>query len=168
MKYQTISMKRFFPAKGTIYYVAIATVIFFTIQVWRYHIFARKLTWYFIGVYIIRPIIIHCTHYLPSHSAKSLRLILEMSTTYRSGRIKAGRWNERVRAKRCGLGSNYGPHAQIKETVNIKGISGKRVMSLKGFVNRLSNYCQIDIRELKEPRRCSRLRRLLTGKRLSQ
>ena len=28
MKYQTISMKRFFPAKGTIYYVAIATVIF--------------------------------------------------------------------------------------------------------------------------------------------
>ena len=28
MKYQTISMKRFFPAKGTIYYVAMATVIF--------------------------------------------------------------------------------------------------------------------------------------------
>ena len=28
MKYQTISMKQFFPAKGAIYYVAIATVIF--------------------------------------------------------------------------------------------------------------------------------------------
>ena len=28
MKYQTISLKQFFPAKGAIYYVAIATVIF--------------------------------------------------------------------------------------------------------------------------------------------
>ena len=28
MKYQTISMKQFFPAKGAIYYVTIATVIF--------------------------------------------------------------------------------------------------------------------------------------------
>ena len=28
MKYQMISLKQFFPAKGAIYYVAIATVIF--------------------------------------------------------------------------------------------------------------------------------------------
>ena len=59
MKYQTISLKQFYPAKGTIYYVAIATVIFshgkitWYFDVWRYHVFGRKLTWYFIGVYII-------------------------------------------------------------------------------------------------------------------
>ena len=63
MKYQTISMKQFFPAKGAIYYVAIATVIFSHVKItcyfhmWRYHVFARKLTWYFIGVYIIRSFI---------------------------------------------------------------------------------------------------------------
>ena len=28
MKYQTISLKQFFPTKGAIYYLAIATVIF--------------------------------------------------------------------------------------------------------------------------------------------
>ena len=28
MKYQAISLEQFFPAKGAIYYVAIATVIF--------------------------------------------------------------------------------------------------------------------------------------------
>ena len=33
MKYQTISMKRFFPAKGAIYYVAIATVIFSHVKI---------------------------------------------------------------------------------------------------------------------------------------
>ena len=60
----------FFPAKGAIYYVAIATVIFshvrspsmgsctcennYYFHVCRYHVFARKLTWYFIGVYIIK------------------------------------------------------------------------------------------------------------------
>ena len=32
----------------------------------------------------------------------------------------------------------------VKETGNVKGILGKRVMSVKGFVNRLSHYCQID------------------------
>ena len=46
--------------KGTIYYVAIATVIFSHVKItcyfhmWRYRVFARKLTWYFIGVYIIK------------------------------------------------------------------------------------------------------------------
>ena len=50
----------FFAAKGTIYYMTIATVIFSRVRitcyfhVWRYHVFARKLTWYFIGVYIIK------------------------------------------------------------------------------------------------------------------
>ena len=59
MKYQTISLKQLYPAKGAIYYVAIATVIFSDVKitcyfhVWRYHVFAQKLTWYFIGVYII-------------------------------------------------------------------------------------------------------------------
>ena len=59
MKYQTISLKQFYPAKGAIYYVAIGTVIFSHVKitcyfhVWRYHVFARKLTWYFIGVHII-------------------------------------------------------------------------------------------------------------------
>ena len=53
----------FFPAKGAIYYVAIATVIFSHLKitcyfhVWRYHVFARKLTLFFIGVYIINQII---------------------------------------------------------------------------------------------------------------
>ena len=59
MKYQTISLTQLYPAKGAIYYVAIATVIFSHVKitcyfhVWRYHVFAQKLTWYFIGVYII-------------------------------------------------------------------------------------------------------------------
>ena len=64
MKYQTISLKQFYPAKGAIYYVAIATVIFSHMEitcyfhVWRYHVF----TWYFIGVYIIMcyPCAIKC------------------------------------------------------------------------------------------------------------
>ena len=48
-----------------IYYVAIATVIFSHVKItcyfhmWRYQVFARKLSWYFIGVYII-IIIIEC------------------------------------------------------------------------------------------------------------
>ena len=43
--------KQFFPAKGPIYYVAIATVTFSHVKitcyfhVWRYHVFERKLTW---------------------------------------------------------------------------------------------------------------------------
>ena len=70
MKYQTISLKQFFPAKGAIYCVAIATVIFSQVKitcyfhVWRYHAFARKLTWYFIGVYIIKGIHSLHLHYL--------------------------------------------------------------------------------------------------------
>ena len=45
--------------KGAIYYVAIAKVIFSHVKItcyfhmWRYQVFARKLTWYFGGVYII-------------------------------------------------------------------------------------------------------------------
>jgi len=62
MKYNTISGKHFFPAKGAIYYVAIATVIFSHVKItyyfhmWRYQIFTWKLAWYFIGVYIIKII----------------------------------------------------------------------------------------------------------------
>ena len=45
--------------KGAIYYVPIATVTFSHVKITcyfhkgRYQVFARKLTWYFIGVYII-------------------------------------------------------------------------------------------------------------------
>ena len=55
-------MKQFFPAKGAIYCVAIATVIFSHVKITCYfhvyHVFARKLIWYFIGVYIINNDII--------------------------------------------------------------------------------------------------------------
>ena len=50
--------------KGVIYYVAIAKVIFSHVKItcyfhmWRYQVFARKLTWYFIGVYIIKRFIL--------------------------------------------------------------------------------------------------------------
>ena len=40
-----------FTAKGTIYYVTIAMVMFS--HVLRYHVFPPKLTWYFMDVYII-------------------------------------------------------------------------------------------------------------------
>ena len=49
--------------KGAISYVAIATVIFSHVKItcyfhmWRYQVFARKLTWYFIGVYILITIL---------------------------------------------------------------------------------------------------------------
>ena len=50
-------------AKGAIYHVTIAAVIFPRVKItcyfhlWRYHVFARKLTRYFIGVYIINKVI---------------------------------------------------------------------------------------------------------------
>ena len=46
--------------KGAVYYVAIAKVIFSYVKIacyfhmWRQQVFARKLTWYFICVYIIK------------------------------------------------------------------------------------------------------------------
>ena len=60
VKYQTILLKRFFGVKGAVYYEAIAMVIFSHVKItcyfhmWRYQVFGRKLTWYFIGVYIIK------------------------------------------------------------------------------------------------------------------
>ena len=51
--------------KGTIYRVAIATVIFSRVKItyyfhiWKYHVLVRKLTWYFIGVYIINKIMFY-------------------------------------------------------------------------------------------------------------
>ena len=56
MKCQTILLKKFFGLKGAVYYKAIAMVIFshvkFTCEDIK-TVFARKLTWYFLGVYII-------------------------------------------------------------------------------------------------------------------
>ena len=52
-----------FAAKGAIYYVTIATVIFSQVKitcyfhVWRCHVFAPQLTWYFIGFYITNKVI---------------------------------------------------------------------------------------------------------------
>ena len=49
--------------KGAIYYVAITRVISsrvkitYYLHVWRYEVFAGKLTWYFTGVYIIKTYI---------------------------------------------------------------------------------------------------------------
>ena len=89
-KHQTISMKQFFPAKGAIYYVAIATVIFSHVKitsyfhVWRYHVFARKLTWYFIGVYIIKGTKFHPAQYRRNSITKNC-----CSSRLYSGRIKS-------------------------------------------------------------------------------
>ena len=49
MKYQII-------AKGTLSYVTIAAIVIFSSV--KYHVFGRKLTWYFIGCYIINIIIL--------------------------------------------------------------------------------------------------------------
>ena len=52
--------------KGAIYYVTITTVISSRVKitcylhVWRYEVFAGKLTWYFTGVYIISQIKLLC------------------------------------------------------------------------------------------------------------
>ena len=45
----------FLAAKGAIYHVTIATVIFS--RMLRYRVFARKFAWYFNGVYIIKKVI---------------------------------------------------------------------------------------------------------------
>ena len=64
MKCQTIFLKWFLGLKGAVYYEAIAMVIFSHVKItcyflmWRYQVFAQKVTWYFIGVYIIKLIII--------------------------------------------------------------------------------------------------------------
>ena len=65
MKFQTVSLlNSFCAAKGANYYLAIVTVIFSHVRITcyfhmgRYHVFAGKLTWYFIGVYIIKVHII--------------------------------------------------------------------------------------------------------------
>ena len=54
-------LSSFFGLKGAVYYEAIATVIFSHVikitcyfHMWRYQVYSRKLTWYFIGVYIIK------------------------------------------------------------------------------------------------------------------
>ena len=65
-------LKSFFGLKGAVYYEAIAMVIFSHVKIrcyfhmWRYQVFVQKLTWYFIGVYIIKQLtcIWPCTMYL--------------------------------------------------------------------------------------------------------
>ena len=68
--------------KGAIYYVAIATLIFSCVKItryfhtWRYQVFERKLTWYFIGVYIIKAPIapLHSTNINKTTSTRKLTL----------------------------------------------------------------------------------------------
>ena len=66
-----------------------------------------------------------------------------------TGRIKVGRWNERFPAKRCDAADwdQIMNHRSKRRALSREslGISGKWVMSLKGFVNRLSHDCHIDI-----------------------
>ena len=65
MKYKQFHFNSFFGVKGAIYYVVIAKAIFSHVKItcyfdmWGYQVFGRKLTWYFIGVYIVN-IDSHC------------------------------------------------------------------------------------------------------------
>ena len=68
-----------------------------------------------------------------------------------SGRIKVGRWNERAQWKGVtqwtGIKFWTTDQRDGKRRLvgNVKRKSGKWVMSLKGFVNRFSHDCHIDI-----------------------
>ena len=53
MKYQTISLKQFYPAKGAIYYVAIATVIFSHVKITCFRVKAHLV---FHGIYIMKHV----------------------------------------------------------------------------------------------------------------
>ena len=83
----------FFCCEGAMYHVAIATVIFSHVKItcyfhmWRYHVFARKLTWYFIGIYIINIIILYQDDHLLHHDFAKYILIHEYSTTWKSSGI---------------------------------------------------------------------------------
>ena len=78
----------FFGVKGAIYYVAIAMVIFSHVKItcyfhiWRYQVFARKLTWYFIGVYIINMFILQSIFYSLQGYVLSVKLPSSKTTTY--------------------------------------------------------------------------------------
>ena len=69
--------------KGAVYYVAIAKVIFLHVKItcyflmWRYQVFARKLTWYFIGVYIIKE---NDKRPAPRHKKKAVPLLKNKQT----------------------------------------------------------------------------------------
>ena len=60
--------KSFFGLKGAVYYEAIATMTFSHVKItcyfhmWRYQVFARKLIWFFIGVYIIKIVCLLIVH----------------------------------------------------------------------------------------------------------
>ena len=104
MKYQTSLLKKFFGLKGVVYYEAKAMVIFSHVKItcyfhmWRYQIFARKLTWYFIGVYIINR-----GYYMAAWGYEFYLRVLKVSLT--------SEWNERVRdtfliSNSCNLNHN--------------------------------------------------------------
>ena len=93
--------------KGTIYFVTITTVISPRVKmtcyfhVWRYEVFARKLTWYFIGDYIIKSnMFLNCIKYMLWRVAISFH--------YLDARIKASNFflMSVTCPKRISLGDN--------------------------------------------------------------
>ena len=90
--------------KGAIYYVAIATVIFLDVNFdkCRYQVFARKFTWYFIGVYIIRVVSLAywliLTSSLPREKPLMLLLFRTVLAKTSAARInKCGKWGGSLR-----------------------------------------------------------------------
>ena len=161
-------MKRFFPAKGTIYYVAIATVIFSLFSGVKISYFRAK------AHLVFHWCLYNKTYYYTLYSLSGFSFGKEPTANFGNehnlqiGADKGWAVKRARPSKKVWTGIKLWTTCTDQRDGEYQGNLRKKVMSLKGFVNRLSNYCQIDIRELKEPRRCSRLRRLLTGKRLSQ
>ena len=72
MKYQIILFKEVFGLKGAVHYEAIATVIFSHVKISS---FAQKLTWYFIGVYMIKT----KNKWTGRHNITSLKTVMAMA-----------------------------------------------------------------------------------------
>ena len=82
----------------------------------------------------------------------------------RPGWIKVRRWNERVRAKRC----DAVDWDQIMENRLKRRGSERWGISLKGFVNRLSHDCHVDVdRNVSTESRSSSLFKLFNNRRKS-
>ena len=82
----------------------------------------------------------------------------------RPGWIKVSRWNERVRAKRC----DAVDWDQIMENRLKRRGSERWGISLKGFVNRLSHDCHVDVdRNVSTESRSSSLFKLFNNRRKS-
>ena len=93
-----------FGVKGAIYYVAIATVIFLDVNfdMWRYQVFARKFSRYFIGVYIIRVVSsvywLILTSSLPGEKPLMLLLFRTVLAKTSAARINTcGKWGGGLR-----------------------------------------------------------------------